>query len=208
MEICHTYLQLDSFADDNDVSLTLVEQLGLKSKVCTQFISLSRRLIFLGQTGQFLDVIGGPEHVGRLLEPFEALCAMHEVAVREQVCFSTCLNVVELVSKKLVTSVSICFGFVADRQVDKNCRKSNAENERKVSACLVFTCLRVYTYGFGPHAMLVLASLWLASPLRLDPKYRIWTLPGGAAASADCAWEHRAPTGKHLGGVLKEEANY
>ena len=77
-------MQLDSFADDDDVSLALVEQLGLKSEICTQFISLSRRLIFLDQTGQFLDVIGGPEHVGSLLEPFETLCAMDEVVVRER----------------------------------------------------------------------------------------------------------------------------
>ena len=87
---------------------------------------LSRRLIFLGQTGQFLDVIGGPEHAERLLEPLEPLCAMDEVAVRDQVCFSTCLNVVELVFKKLVISV---LAFVAGRQVDKNCRKCNAEDE-------------------------------------------------------------------------------
>jgi len=143
MEICHTYLQLDSFADDNDVSLTLVEQLGLKSKICTQFISLSRRLIFLGQTGQFLDVIGGPEHVGRLLEPFEALCAMHEVAVREQVCFSTCLNVVELVSKKLVISVLALLQTVKSIKIAVNPMQKTNVRSQLALFLHAYACIRM-----------------------------------------------------------------
>ena len=84
-------------------------------------------------------MIGGPEHAERLLEPLEPLCAVEEVAVRDQVCGSVARF---SLSKLVFFSTYYLASGISGRQVYKNCCECHGKDKDRTSVLQIVKTTR------------------------------------------------------------------